>query len=171
MGAEARLRELGLVLPPEVRLPAGAVLPFAMVRVVGTRAVISGHGPQAPDGTLAGPLGKVGGEVSSDQAHDSARLVALSMLGSLRRELGDLDRISAWVRVHDMVNAAPGFIGLPGVINGFSALILDVFGPDVGQHARSAVGLAELPWNIPVEVEAEVLIRGESPLSQGGALY
>ncbi|OLV17702.1 hypothetical protein BOO71_0007948 [Deinococcus marmoris] len=165
MGAEARLRELGLVLPPAVRLPAGVVLPFAMVRVVGTRAIISGHGPQAPDGTLAGPLGKVGevgkvgGEVSPGAAHSSARLVALSVLGSLRRELGDLDRIRAWVRVHGMVNAAPGFTGLPEVINGFSALILDVFGPEIGQHARSAVGLAELPWNIPVEVEAEVLIR------------
>ncbi|QFP75365.1 RidA family protein [Deinococcus sp. AJ005] len=159
MGAEARLRELGLVLPPAVRLPAGVVLPFAMVRVVGTRAVISGHGPQAPDGTLAGPLGKVGGEVSPGAAHGSARLVALSVLGSLRRELGDLDRIRAWVRVHGMVNAAPGFTGMPEVINGFSALILDVFGPEIGQHGRSAVGLAELPWNIPVEVEAEVLLR------------
>ncbi len=133
-------------------------MPFAMVRVVGQRAVISGHGPQAPDGTLAGPLGKVGREVTPDEAHGCARLVALSMLGSLRRELGDLDRIRAWVRVHGMVNAAPGFTELPGVINGFSAVSLDVFGPDIGQHARSAVGMAELPWNIPVEVEAEVLI-------------
>ncbi len=159
MGAEARIRELGLVLPPPLQVPAGVVLPFAVVRVVGQRAVISGHGPQAPDGTLAAPLGKVGVEVSPDQAHAAARLVALAMLGSLRRSLGDLDRITAWVRVFGMVNAAPGFTGLPGVINGFSAVILDVFGPETGQHARSAVGVAELPWHIPVEVEAEVLIR------------
>lgn len=159
MGAEARIRELGLVLPPPLQVPAGVVLPFAVVRVVGQRAVISGHGPQAPDGTLAAPLGKVGAEVSPDQAHAAARLVALAMLGSLRRSLGDLDRITAWVRVFGMVNAAPGFTGLPGVINGFSAVILDVFGPETGQHARSAVGVAELPWHIPVEVEAEVLIR------------
>lgn len=159
MGAEARIRELGLVLPPPLQVPAGVVLPFAVVRVVGQRAVISGHGPQAPDGTLAAPLGKVGVEVSPDQAHAAARLVALGMLGSLRRSLGDLDRITAWVRVFGMVNAAPGFTGLPGVINGFSAVILDVFGPETGQHARSAVGVAELPWHIPVEVEAEVLIR------------
>ncbi|GGO25744.1 RidA family protein [Deinococcus humi] len=159
MGAEARLAELGVILPPAARLPAGVMLPFTTVRVVGERAIVSGHGPQAQDGTLAGPLGKVGREVSPVEAHHAARLVALSMLGSLRRELGDLDRITAWVRVHGMVNAAPGFTELPQVINGFSATILDVFGPVIGQHARSAVGLAELPWNIPVEVEAEVLIR------------
>ncbi|GGL90534.1 hypothetical protein GCM10010840_30710 [Deinococcus aerolatus] len=159
MGAEARIRELGLVLPPPLQLPDGVVLPFAVVRVVGQRAVVSGHGPQAPNGTLATPLGKVGAEVSPEQAHAAARLVALAMLGSLRRSLGDLDRITAWVRVFGMVNAAPGFTGLPGVINGFSAVILDVFGPETGQHARSAVGVAELPWHIPVEVEAEVLIR------------
>lgn len=159
VGAEARLRELGLSLPPAVQLPAGVALPFAMVRVVGLRAIVSGHGPQAPDGTLAGPLGKVGLEVSPTQAQAAARLVALSVLGSLRRELGSLDRIAAWVRVHGMVNAAPGFTALPQVINGFSAVVLEVFGPDTGQHARSAVGLAELPWGIPVEVEAEVLLR------------
>ncbi len=155
---EQRLGELGLELPPAIRPLAGARLPFASVRVRGTRALIAGHGPQAPDGSLAGPFGKVGADISAEQAYNAARLTALSMLGSLQRELGSLDRISAWLRVFGMVNAAPGFREEPRVINGFSDLILEVFGPEVGQHARSAIGVAELPWSIPVEVEAEVEI-------------
>ncbi len=86
----------------------------------------------------------------------AARLTGLAILGSLSRALGDLDRILAWSRVFGMVNAAPGFNAMPSVINGFSDLILDVFGPDVGAHARSAVGMAELPFDIPVEIEGEV---------------
>jgi hypothetical protein len=97
--------------------------------------------------------------VSLDEAVLSARLTALSMLGSLQRELGTLDRITGWVRVFGMVNSAPDFDQQPTVINGFSDLILDVFGTHVGRHTRSAVGMAALPFGIPVEVEAEVLIR------------
>ena len=89
----------------------------------------------------------------------AARLTGLSMLGSLQRALGDLDRIVAWTRVFGMVNSAPGFNRQPTVINGFSDLILDLFGPQVGAHSRSAVGMAELPFDIPVEIEAEVEIR------------
>ena len=91
---------------------------------------------------------------------EAARLTALSILGSLQRALGDLDRVAAWLRVFGMVNAAPGFNNLPTVINGFSYLILDVYGPDRGAHSRSAVGMAELPFDIPVEIEAEVAIAG-----------
>ena len=83
-------------------------------------------------------------------------------LGSLRRELGDLDRITGWLRVFGMVNAAPGFDQMPRVINGFSDLIIELYGPEVGAHARSAVGLAELPIGIPVEIEAEVEIATEA---------
>ncbi len=154
-----RLAERGLVLPPALTPPPGVVLPFEMVRIVGERAYVSGHGPQAADGSLTGPFGKVGLDVTIEQAYDAARLTGLAVLGSLDRALGDLDRITAWVRVFGMVNGAPGFDRTPSVINGFSDLILDVFGPGVGAHARSAVGLAELPFAIPVEVEAEVLIR------------
>ena len=153
---EARLRSLGLILPPPTRPPIGVVLPFRFVRVVGRRALISGHGPQSPDGSFAQPLGKLGRELSLDQGYTAARLTALSILGSLQRELGDLDRIVAWSRVFGMVNSAPGFDRQPSVINGFSDLLLDVFGPEVGAHSRSAVGVAELPFNIPVEIEAEV---------------
>jgi hypothetical protein len=158
---EQRLRVLGIVLPQPLQLPPGVVLPFPWVRVAGTRALISGHGPTNPDGSLAQPLGKVGQDVSREQAFLAARLTGLAILGSLQRELGSLDRISAWTRVLGMVNSAPGFTSQPAVINGFTGLILEVFGPTVGAHARSAVGLAELPFNIPVEIEGEVELHVE----------
>jgi len=153
---EARLQALGLVLPPPLQPPPGLVLPFRFVRVSGRRAWVAGHGPQHADGSLAQPLGKLGRELTLEQGYVAARLTALSMLGSLQRALGDLDRIAAWTRVFGMVNSASGFNRQPGVINGFSDLILELFGPEVGAHARSAVGLAELPFDIPVEIEAEL---------------
>ena len=159
-GVESRLQELGLVLPAPLALPPGVVLPFPWVRVHGRRAFISGHGPQNPDGTLAAPLGKVGADVTPEQAHVAARLVGLSILGSLKRELGDLERVTAWLRILGMVNSAPGFNRQPQVINGFSDLILELYGPQRGAHARSAVGMAGLPFDIPVEIEGEVEIRG-----------
>jgi enamine deaminase RidA (YjgF/YER057c/UK114 family) len=155
---EARLQELGLVLPAPTQPPPGARLPFASVRVRGRRAVVSGHGPLNPDGSLAGPFGKVPTEVSPEQAYASARLVCLAMLASLKRTLGDLDRVTAWVRVFGMVNSTPEFAAQPNVINGCSDLLLELYGDEAGQHARSAVGLAALPFNIPVEIEAEVEI-------------
>ena len=153
---EARLKELGLVLPQPLQMPPGVTLPFPWVRVIGSRALISGHGPTNVDGSLAQPLGKVGGEFSAEQAREAAKLTGLAILGSLKRELGSLERIAGWSRVFGMVNSAPGFNRQPAVINGFTELILSVFGPRVGAHARSAVGLAELPFNIPVEIEGEV---------------
>jgi enamine deaminase RidA (YjgF/YER057c/UK114 family) len=155
---EARLAQLGLVLPPPLTPPPGVVLPFAPVRLIGERALISGHGPQSAAGPMAAPLGKLGRELSVEQGYAAARLVALSVLGSLRRSLGDLDRIAAWGRVFGMVNSAPGFIQQPSVINGFSDLILDLWGPEAGAHARSAIGVAELPLGLPVEIEAEVAV-------------
>jgi enamine deaminase RidA (YjgF/YER057c/UK114 family) len=156
---ENRLEELGLALPPDLQPPPGIVLPFAFVNIRGNRAMVSGHGPQSSDGSVAPPFGQVGAEVSLDEAVEAARLTALSMLGSLQRSLGSLDRINGWLRVFGMVNSAPGFDQQPTVINGFTNVILDVFGAEVGAHARSAVGLAALPFGIPVEVEAEVSVR------------
>jgi hypothetical protein len=153
---EERLEKLGLVLPAPLQMPPGVTLPFPWVRVVGSRALISGHGPTNADGSLARPLGKVGAEVSAEQAYQAAKLTGLAILGSLKRELGTLERIAGWSKVFGMVNSAPGFTGQPAVINGFTDLILSVFGSKVGAHARSAVGLAELPFNIPVEIEGEV---------------
>lgn len=156
---EARLREMGLALPPPLVLPAGVTLPFPWVRVRGDRAFVSGHGPQNPDGTLAGPFGRVGREVTVEQARLSARRVGLAILGSLQRALGDLDRVSCWLRILGMVSCAPGFHQQPAVINGFTELIVELWGPERGAHARSAVGMAALPMGIPVEIEGEVEIR------------
>jgi hypothetical protein len=160
---EHRLRTLGLTLPPPTRPPPGVVLPFRFVHVVGRRALISGHGPQAPDGSFAQPLGKLGRDLTVAEGYGAARLTALSILGSLQRAVGDLDRIAAWSRVFGMVNSAPGFNQQPSVINGFSDLILEVFGPTTGAHSRSAVGMAELPFNIPVEIEGEVELVDDGP--------
>jgi enamine deaminase RidA (YjgF/YER057c/UK114 family) len=160
MRVEAKLEELGLVLPGPTKTPSGLVLPFSWVRVRGERAYISGHVPLDPDGSFAGPRGKVGQEVSDEQGYEAARLTALAILASLKRALGDLDRVGAWLRVFGMVNSAPGFDRQPNVINGFSDLILELYGPEVGDHARSAVGMAGLPLGMPVEIEAEIELRG-----------
>ena len=156
---ESKLTELGYVLPEPLQLPPGVTLPFPWVRLRGNRAFVSGHGPTNEDGSLAGPFGKVGAEVTIEQAKNSAHLTALAILASLKRALGDLDRVSAWLRVFGMVNSAPGFSRQPSVINGFTEAITAIYGPDRGEHARSAVGLAELPFGIPVEIEAEVEIK------------
>jgi len=156
---EERLATMGFALPPPVKAPPGVALPFRFVQVVGDRAIISGHAPQEADGTIAKPRGKVGRDLSVEQGYHAARLTALAILGSLHRALGDLDRIVQWLRVFGMVNSAPGFNQQPSVINGFSDLILELFGAETGAHARSAVGMAELPFDIPVEIEGEVLIR------------
>ena len=158
MRIEARLKQLGLELPASVKAPPGVRLPFAFVRLHGERAFVSGHGPQNPDGSLAPPFGKLGRELGVEEGYRAARLTALAILGSLKRELGDLDRVRAWLRVFGMVASAPGFAQQPAVINGCSDLILELYGPEAGKHARSAVGMAELPFGIPVEIEAEVAI-------------
>ncbi|MCY4536896.1 MAG: RidA family protein [Chloroflexi bacterium] len=158
MHIEEQLANMGLGLPSPIKVPAGVKLPFSFVRVYDGQAYISGHGPQNADGSIAGPLGKVGVDLSVEQGYEAARLVGLSMLGSLKRELGDLDRISAWLRVHGMVNCAPDFAQQPAVINGFSDLILALYA-ERGAHARSAVGMAALPFNMAVEIEALVAIN------------
>ncbi|HEX6372972.1 MAG TPA: RidA family protein [Longimicrobium sp.] len=162
MRIEQRLRELGLVLPEPFQSPTGRPYPFSWVRVRGNRAYVSGHLPLAPDGSLAEPRGKVGAEVTPEHATEAARLAALAAIGSLGRALGDLDRVTAWLRVFGMVNVAPGFTQVAGVVNGSSDLLIEVFGPEVGGHARSAVGMAELPFGVAVEIEAEVEIDGEA---------
>ncbi|MFC4526254.1 RidA family protein [Dyella halodurans] len=156
---ESRLSSLGLQLPPAVVVPEGVVLPFEFVQVFGTRVIISGHAPQAPDGSIAKPLGKVGADLTVEEGYQAARLTALSILGSLKRAIGDLDRVERWHRIFGMVNSAPGFARQPEVINGFSDLILELYGPGRGAHARSAVGMAELPFQIPVEIEGELSLK------------
>lgn len=155
----AKITELGLKLPPAPVMPKGVILPFPQVLLRGDRVLVSGHGPQDADGTLAGPFGQLGVDVTVDEGYVLARKVGLSILGSLQRELGDLDRISGWCSIFGMVNCAADFGQQPAVINGFTDLILEVFGPDIGTHSRSAVGMAALPFGIAVEIEAELLIK------------
>lgn len=150
-----KLKGMGVVLPAPIRLPDGE-LPFPWVRVVQNRALISGHGPAARDGFYSGRKGRVGAEISVEEAYAAARDTAYAILANLERELGDLDRVAGWTRVFGMVKCAPGFAKIPEVINGFSDVIIDVYGFERGRHARSAIGVAELPFGIPVEVEAEV---------------
>ncbi len=157
---EAKLEALGLVLPEPLQAPSGMPLPFTAVRVRGDHAYVAGHGPQNPDGSTGPWSGKLGDGISVEQGYDAARLAALAMLGSLKRALGDLDRVTAWLRVLGMVNCTADFKQTPNVINGFSDLVIELWGRERGAHARSAVGMSSLPVGIPVEVEAEVEIDG-----------
>ncbi len=156
MNIDDHFNELGLTLPAPMQT---AKLPFDLVRIDGQVMYLSGHVPTETDGTVAKPLGKVGAEVSAEQAYEAARKVALGLFASIHQALGSLDRVQAWLKVFGMVNVAPGFNAIPPVINGCSDLILQVFGTDIGAHTRSAVGMAELPFGVPVEIEAQVKIR------------
>jgi enamine deaminase RidA (YjgF/YER057c/UK114 family) len=158
MRIEQRLVELGVELPDLMPEPDGLALPFPWVRVWRDRAFLSGHGPLLADGSLWPALGKVGAELTEEEGYAAAKATALAMLASLKRELGDLDRVTAWLRVFGMVNVAPGFSRTPAVINGFTDLINELWGPDAGAHSRSAIGVAALPLDLPVEIEAEVAI-------------
>ena len=156
MSIEARLTELGLTLPQPMNT---AALPFDLVRADGDHLYLSGHVPTDMSGAMSKPFGKVGDQVSPEEAYAIAGRIALGLCASIKAHVGELDRIEKWLRVFGMVNAAPGFTQIPAVINGCSDTLLQIFGTNVGTHARSAVGMAELPFNVPVEIEAEVKIR------------
>lgn len=157
---EARIRALGLELPAALNLSTPARLPFQDIQVIGRRVLFSGHAPLSPDGSLAAPLGKLGAQVSVEEGYRAAQLVTLAILASIKRRIGSLDRVSAWRRVFGMVNSAAGFDRQPEVINGCSDLIVEIFGHERGAHTRSAIGVAELPFGIPVEIEGELEIDG-----------
>jgi enamine deaminase RidA (YjgF/YER057c/UK114 family) len=149
---DARLRELGLELPTPMT-PAGNYVPAA---TVGDLVYLSGAGPLRPDGTMV--VGKVGdGGLDLDAAREAARLTGLQLLAALRAEIGDLGRVRRVARIFGMVNCAPGFNRTPAVIDGCSDLLVEVLG-DAGRGARSAVGMAELPFDIAVEIEAVVQV-------------
>lgn len=145
---EARLTRLGISLPRTAPAPIGA---FRNVRRSGAFLFVSGQGPVAADGSLH--CGKVGAEVSADSARDHSRLIAINILAALNDHLGSLAPISGLVKLLGLVNATPEFSDHPYVIDGASELLADVFGPD-GIHARSAFGVASLPNQITVEIEA-----------------
>src|SRR5918912_306937 len=156
---EQKLRRLNLFLPEPMKAPPGMKMPPSWIRVRGNRAFISGHGPQNPDGSVAGPFGKVGSnDVTQEQGYQAARLSTLSILSTLKRELGSLDRVTAWLTVSGFVNVAPNFTQTTAVINGCSELILELYGPEAGQHARTAMGVATTPYGVPVIIAAEVEI-------------
>jgi enamine deaminase RidA (YjgF/YER057c/UK114 family) len=150
---EERLSELGLTLPRPFAPPPGVEFKFDLVRVHDGLAYVSGHLPM--DGEEVLVQGKVDADVSVEKAAEAARLAGLSIFASLKQELGDLDQVTGWVKALGLVNCSPGFSKTPAVINGFSELILEVWG-EAGHHARSAIGAAELPFDVPVEVEAIV---------------
>lgn len=148
MSAEARLKELGLELPPAPK-PMGVYKP---VVVVDKLVYVSGHGPLKADGTLM--VGRVGQDVDQQFGYNAARQTGLAILASLRTALGDLDRVARLIKTLGMVNCTPDFHQHPAVINGYSELLADVFGKEQGVGARSAVGMGSLPGNIAVEIEA-----------------
>jgi enamine deaminase RidA (YjgF/YER057c/UK114 family) len=150
---EDRLTAMGLALPEPFRMPNPNRTGMVVVAPI---AYLSGHTRHG----LEGHVGKVGRELTAEQGTAAARGVALSMLATLQLHLGDLDRIVRVVRLLGMVNVAPGFSATPAVIDGASDLFLELFGPEHGCHARSAVGMAELPGDVPVEIEGEFEIAG-----------
>src|SRR5215211_3012809 len=144
---ESRLNNLGLTLPAALVPPGN----FQLVKVYGGLAYISGHGPF--DGPTPLVQGVVGRDLTLEQGYDAARLTCLSILASLKRELGDLDRITQWIRAVGYVQCAPGFEKNASVVNGFSDLIVELWG-DAGRHARSAPGQGPSPLNIPIIIDA-----------------
>lgn len=152
MHIEEKIKSLGLVLSPPPA-PAGNYIGAV---TFGKLVYLAGHGPSDADGNYR--KGKVPTAVSIDEAYDAARLVGLNMLSTLKTEIGDLDRVRRFVKVLGMVNAEPEFEQQPKVINGFSDLMVEIFG-DAGCCARSAVGMGSLPFQIPVEIEAIVELK------------
>ena len=151
-----RLAELGLELPKPFAAPPGIEFKFDLVHVLEDMAFVSGHLPM--DGTDVLVTGRVGDELDVDAGYEAARLVGLSILASLQQELGDLDRVKSWVKALGMVQCGEGFDKPPAVINGFTDLVLEIWGEPAGRHARSAIGVEQLPFNVPVEIEAVVQI-------------
>ncbi len=148
MSAEARLIELGIALPAPT--PPGANRMPAVQ--TGSLVYLSGHGPPARPGRPT-RSGKVGRDLTLEEGVEEARGTGLALLASLQAEIGSLDRVSRIVKVLGMVNCAPGFNQTSTVVDGCSDLMVEVFGPEIGRHARSAVGMAELPLDFPVEIE------------------
>ncbi len=152
---EARLQALGLSLP-ELAPPPGGRITMRSARRHGQLLYLSGNGPML-NGKPA-YQGKLGTNVSIEQGYAAAQLTGLNLLAVIRAELGDLDRVALFIKSIGFINSAPGFHQQPLVLNGFSDLILELYGEERGLHARSAVGMAELPWDIPVEIETIVAI-------------
>jgi enamine deaminase RidA (YjgF/YER057c/UK114 family) len=153
---EQRLAELGIELPPAFSAPPG--FNFISAVAVGDLLFLAGHGPTGADGKLA-YRGKVGKEVSPEDAYKAARLTGLNLLATIKKELGSLDRVVKLVKVLGMVYAVDDYGKQPLAINGASDLFVEVFGEEIGKHARSAVGMGGLPNNMPIEIEMIVQFK------------
>lgn len=151
---EQRLKELGIELP-DLPAPVGNFVPAV---VHDNLAFFSGQGPVMEDGRLA--VGKVGRDVTAEEAYHQARRTGIVLLAAMKKAFGTLDRVERIVKIFGMVNAVPEFAGHPAVINGCSDLMVEVFG-EAGRHARSAVGMGSLPGGITVEIEAVVAVKSE----------
>ena len=151
MHVEQKLEELGWILPAALEPPGT----FELVTVHGGLAYIAGHGPF--DGSTLLVQGQVGDDLTLDEGYDAARLTALSILASLKRELGDLDRVTRWLRAVGYVHCTPGFEQNAAVTNGFSDLIVELWG-DAGRHARSSPGQGPSPLNVPIIIDAIVAL-------------
>lgn len=152
MPIEQQLEAIGLTLPAPLKPPGN----FELVTVHGGLAYIAGHGPF--DGSTRLAEGRIGDDLTLQQGYDAARMTALSMLASLKRELGELDRVTRWLRAVGYVHCTPGFGQNAAVTNGFSDLILELWG-DAGRHARSSPGQGPSPLNVPVIIDAIVAIE------------
>ena len=152
MSAEERLKQLGIVLP-KVPTP---VANYVSYRLAGNLLFLSGQGPRDENGNNL--TGKVGAEISVEEAYKRARRIGLGLLAATRQALGSLDRVEAVLKVLGMVNAVPDFKDHPKVINGCSDLFVEVLG-EAGKHARSAVGMGSLPNQISVEIEAVLAVK------------
>jgi len=160
MSVEDKIRSLNLYLPNPMVLPPSVSIDFAWARVHRDRVFASGHSAQFPDGSIKGPFGRVGAEVTLEEASEAAKLATLSLLASVRRALGgSLDRVEAVLKVEGYVLVAPGFDKTTHVINGCSRLLVELFGEEAGQHARTAMGVAATPLSCPVVIAAEFAIR------------
>lgn len=137
--------------------------PLRLGPCAGDQAFVSGHGALAANGSPAGPFGKLPSEVTLQEAQHSARLATLAVLVSLKAVLGDLDRVSAWLMVDGHVNAEPGFPQTAATMNPCSELIIDLYGTDTGSHARTAIGVASVPLNLPVVISADIEIAPRKP--------
>ena len=158
LNPEKKIQELGLKLPNPIKLPKDLILPFNFINIRGNRVLISGHPRQSQDGSINGPYGQVGKDLTTEEAKLASKEIGLSMLANIKKEIGHLSRIKEWARVFGMVNSAPGYNEQHIVLNGFSSLLIEVFGSDIGSHSRSAIGVAGLPMNLAIEIEGEVII-------------
>lgn len=158
MNVRDSLDRMGLSLPPTQVIPEGMALTYRRLVRWGDVVYLAGHGPTWGEG-WGSPLGKVGAEVSLEEGIAAAQLTALNMLATIERELGDLDQIACWLKVNGYVNAVPGFTDQAQVVNGFSDLILELYGIDK-LSARTSVGVPDLPFGMPVEVDAVIAWGG-----------